>query len=623
MIDIIVGDNDQQSEALEPVHPKQRIEKITQDKSDRSSSGEFEKNFKTKAVLYFMAALILYVFLAMLSINGKYVDFGDGNYLYLSWRLSEGDVLYKDLPSPQPPFLLFWGSFLVGLLDGDPTLVRLWQIMQHALTACCVWGIAARLFNRPLFSAAAGSIYLFLPEGVWWAAGYQSEPLLILLQCFNLLLFLTAVQREGPSGFLYASAFVSALCAYVNMTAAPYIALQWFFVWLRFRRFLIPYSLALVIPGALIFIFMWIYSGGQYIEHVFFRQVGTYPANSVWGTITYFISKLYVEGGDIIFYEGGFVLASLLGMLLFYSLDRNNPVEDYMLWWAIFSLGSIIFVTKGGTVEYIFTLGEPAVAVFSAYFLLTLFAASDVVFRLRSFRKPVELGKCTVVLCFLLPVLLMKPLSLLIRTFSNGPLVLAPSMQEKGVFELSGEEMEKVRMYIQRNCPENKTLVAPPYYAFHAKRKLAENSSSLFILVHAYYTEWERLLETHDVPFDLPGRNDVVVYRNFSERTPEGIKRELLYNNEGTYYNTQSVYDLADMFNRDPSLREEFPAIALFLDIRRQIMNKEVGLIVKNMTHFFFYVPPLHQAIRDFCVPIEPPLELNNREEHIVFYKIK
>ncbi|MGC9327057.1 MAG: ArnT family glycosyltransferase [Candidatus Hinthialibacter sp.] len=623
MIDIIVGGEDQQSKPLKPMQSTQNNGDLPLDQSDQSSLEKLEKNDKTKAVLLFMTALIIYVFLALMSVNGKYVDFGDGNYLYLSWRLSEGDVLYKDLPSPQPPLLLFWGSFLLGLLDGDPVLVRLWQILQHALTACCVWGIAARLFNRTLISAAAGSMYLFLPEGVWWAAGYQSEPLLILLQCFNLLLFLTAVQREKPSGFLYASAFISSLCAFVNMTAAPYIALQWFFVWFRFKRFFVPYSLALIIPTALIFVYLWFYSGGQYIEHVFFRQVGTYPADSVGGAITYFISKLYVEGGDIVFYEGGFVLASLFGLLLFYSKDRDHPAEEYMLWWAIFSLGSIIFVTKGGTVEYIFTLGEPAVAVFSAYFLVYLFTHSNVSFGLRSFHKPVELGKCTAVICFLLPVLLMKPFSLLIRTFSNGPLVLSQTMQEKGVFELSGEEMEKARMFIERNCPENKTLVAPPYYAFHAKRKLAENSSSLFILVHAYYTEWERLIETHDVPFHLPGRNDVVVYRNFSERTPEGIKRELLYNNEGTYYNTQSVYDLADFFDQNPSLREDFPAIALFLNIRRQIMNQEVGLIVKNMTHFFFYVPPLHQAIRDFCAPIEPPLELDNREEHIVFYKIK
>ncbi len=616
MIDVVVGDNNDKNrepnftDEIQPDTPES-----TGSPEEPPKKIKRKRSMHSNALLLFTAGLTIYIFLAILSINNKYVDFGDGNYLYISWRITEGDLLYKDLPSPQPPLLLFLGAFWLNLLDGDPTLVRLWQVLQHALTACCIWGIAAQLFKRPIFSAWAACIYLFLPEGVWWSAGFQSEPLLILLLCFNLLIFIKAVQEDKPTIGLYASAFIAALCCYTNMTALPYILLQWFFVGFRFRRFFIRYSLALMIPGIIIFIVMWFYSQGLYIEHVFFRQVGTYPNESIFQTIKYFLFKLYAEGGDIVFYEGGFLFAAMAGILLYTSEDGKDPVIEYVLWWAVFSIGSIIFVTKGGTVEYIFTLGEPAVALFSAYFLLTLFAASGISFRLSSFRHTMKLGKCTMIICLLLPVLMIKPLSLLYRTFSNGPIDLSEfGYGEQGVFEVSGPKMDEAALFIQSYCPPNKTMIAPPYYAFLAKRKLAENSSSLFILGHAYYTEWERLAKSRDLNFDLPDRNEAKMYNK------EGTD----YNKEGTHYNTQAIYDLDALFKQEPQLRQEYPAIALFLDMRDQIRNKEVGLIAQNMRHFFFYVPPLHQAIRDFCKPMKPELQLNlkNREEKIVFYQV-
>ena len=49
------------------------------------------------------------------TLSEGYIDFGDGNYLYIAWRLSEGAVLYQDILSPQPPLHLHVGAALVGL----------------------------------------------------------------------------------------------------------------------------------------------------------------------------------------------------------------------------------------------------------------------------------------------------------------------------------------------------------------------------------------------------------------------------------------------------------------------------------------------------------------------------
>ncbi len=583
----------------------------------------------------FGLAALAYLFLSIRSIDAKYVDFGDGNYLYLSWRLMLGDILYKDLPSPQPPLLLFLGKWLVTLGDGDAVFVRLWQAIQHVLIACCVLGISNRIFQWPQAAVLAGVIYLFLPEGVWWAAGYQSEPLMVLLQCFNLMLLLTAVHRKRPSAALYGAAFVAAMTCFVNMTAVPYVALQWFFVWLRFRGFFWRYTLALVIPGGLFFIYMLQYSHGQYIEHVFFRQVGTFPAETVYQAVSYFIEKLNTEGGDILFWEGGFLFASLAGALLFANdQDHPFPAKDYILWWVIFSLGSIVFVTKGGTVEYIFTIGEPAVAVFSAYFFLSFMMALNIPFRFRDIVKDwISFGKWTALLCLVLPALLMKPVSLLSRTFF-------PSWNEdrNQVFELSHETMLMTSEYIQRYCPPEKTLVAPPFYAFLAKRKLAENSSSLFILGHAYYNELSALKKERNLEIDLPDL-DVISERHgnlaYTIRAVNLLKKAVnkpeLIESMNAYveelsilpYSTAAILQLDELFVKEPDLQYQYPAIQLFLNLRRQIIEKKVGLILVNKAHFFFFVPPLHQAIRDYCYPAKPALNLPNREEQITAYFVK
>src|SRR5690606_29300556 len=112
---------------------------------------------------------------------------------------------------------------------GDQWLVRFAQIIIHALTACCVWAIAFRIFRWHSLSALAGTIYLFLPLGLWWSTGYQSEPLLNLFLAINNLLLLDAILKERPSWSIYGSAFFAVLGCFTNMTSTVYVGLQFLF----------------------------------------------------------------------------------------------------------------------------------------------------------------------------------------------------------------------------------------------------------------------------------------------------------------------------------------------------------------------------------------------------------
>jgi len=60
--------------------------------------------------------------------------------------------------------------------------------------------------------------------------------------------------------------------------------------------------------------------------------------------------------------------------------------------------------------------------------------------------------------------------------------------------------------------------------------------------------------------------------------------------------------------------------VKVFDDMRDDIRNKRVGLVLANTSHMFFWVPPLHNAIEEHCKPYEPPLRLPTREENIVAF---
>jgi len=249
------------------------------------------------------------------------------------------------------------------------------------------------------------------------------------------------------------------------------------------------------------------------------------------------------------------------------------------------------------------------VAVFCAYFFLTLFYAADFPPDVKSlFTNPVHLGKITLIFTLAVPALLLQPYSLLSRTLLNKTYNYEQTgLTHRKVFELSGEEMSKLAQFSQLRCPPQKTMIAPPYYAYIAERKLSQNSSSLFILFHAYFSDWKKFQA------EFPGKYKQLSQKEFNIAFSQN-------NWDTTYYNSNEVSELSVQFSRNTELKERYPAIALFLDMREDILQKRTGLILVNQRHMFFWIPPLHQAIRDYCRPVQPALNLPNREEAIVAY---
>ncbi len=419
------------------------------------------------------AAFGLFMLSGILTINRGYIDFGDGNYLYISWRLSAGAQLYQDILSPQPPMHLLTGKVLIGLgeqLGGGMLtlgLVRFFSLLLHALTAWVVMRIGRVLFEDEWTEALAGAIYLFLPIGLFWSKGYQSEPLEIL---FLSTAFLGLLKGDRPGVTL--AGVCSVLALFTNMTAVPYVALFLVYV-LASQRPMAPRFLGIVLGGGglLLLLFFHRFSGGGYIENVVTNQTGTFHRTDPLG---YALHKIVSQGGNVLIAEGGFILCAALGAIVYLIQDGLKP-RKVAVWYFFWSLGSIVFVSKGGTEDYIFSIGEPMVAVFGAFFLRFFYLGTFANWMQERSGAP-------------LPRRLTRGAALLtlalVLCFRGGWEILDTLSQ--GKYENTSEGVERVMGYIERYAEPGDLVWAPAYYAFLNRSRIPEDASESFIWFMRY-----------------------------------------------------------------------------------------------------------------------------------------
>lgn len=402
------------------------------------------------------------------TLNEGYIDFGEGNYLYISWRLSEGAALYRDILSPQPPLHLHVGAALVWIGDrlGNATFtVRGVLVLVHLLTGWLIYLLARRWrFGRG--SAALGVvIWLLCPIGYRWSISWQSEN----LENIFLLLGLILLAREGKLTLLLAG-LCGAAALLCNMTAAPYVLFNGLFAVVAFRWRGLLFWLGLL-GGWLIVALFFQMRTGAFFDNVILNQVGTYPADYPGGLLAYFRVKLLREGGNLIRVEGIWVALAIAGLLIAGVKKRRRWRDPAALHRGIYSLGgllSITYVTKGGTADYIFCLGEPFVGIWAAHCLVLLAQEG------RGADSPSSGLKGPI-------------LALLV--FALGLWQVAPYfgryLSQRG-YEWPEDRMAFVVEQIEGHSKPGDLILAPPQFAYHTRRRLVEDFSSTYL----WFTKW-------------------------------------------------------------------------------------------------------------------------------------
>jgi 4-amino-4-deoxy-L-arabinose transferase-like glycosyltransferase len=276
--------------------------------------------------------------------------------------MADGLMIYRDFLSPQPPMHLLTGSALVrlgrfleahcGLEDGPLMTVRVFSMVLHLLTMLCIWGLGRQITGSREGGLLAAALYLLLPLNFWWSLGYQSE----LLEIFWMFSALTCFVRFRPIPMAGAGVLMG-LAVLTNMTAAPYAVANLVFLTVR-------HGWGLAARGG---------AGGNWWGAISCRPAGDgergdllrgtngrlfsqcgvesggiLPEGRFW---EYAVGKVLSQGGKILVNEGGFIVMGLLGLMAYNRRERRVE-REYVVWYALALLFSLLYVTKGGTMDY-------------------------------------------------------------------------------------------------------------------------------------------------------------------------------------------------------------------------------------------------------------------------------
>lgn len=441
--------------------------------------------------------LLLYLVWLKPPISRAYVDFGDGNYQYISWRLSQGVHLYTDILSPQPPLHLWLGCLVVKLsrVSGwDSLEIFRWSThFIRAGSALCLFLIGWRLFRSGGVGWLASAVFLFLPEGYRWSSGYQSEHLEILFLLTGLLASL--------SGHLWSRcvAVACGICAlWTNMSSLPFSAILFLHALICPQFSIIPLAagagfFGLMLGGSFLL------AGRAFWENVWSNQVASIPSQaSAW------MASLSEQGTTILTLEGGFILLAILGLYRFiHSSGCGSPATEsfrsraLVVLFGIASLGSGIYVVKGGTVDYIFSLGEPLIALFSSWALISWIRQSPA-WNGGCHKEPhsahwIRIACQSVLIIGLVAILGWQPYRLARGLhFQMAPGVDLADQSQGRIVEFSDLEVHTLLRVIRELAPEGSTLWAPPFLAALSQHPIAMDLSETYL----WWVRWQREIQS-------------------------------------------------------------------------------------------------------------------------------
>src|SRR5512138_759998 len=112
--------------------------------NDSVSASMRNRTLDGAAVALILISLLVY----NVNLGGWLMDDDEGTYLYQSWRISQGEVPYRDFLTPQLPVFLYSGATLFRTIGASDVAARELMVVVTALTAGLVYLTARRAFGR-------------------------------------------------------------------------------------------------------------------------------------------------------------------------------------------------------------------------------------------------------------------------------------------------------------------------------------------------------------------------------------------------------------------------------------------------------------------------------------------
>ena len=138
-----------------------------------------------------VAILILGLLFYLRNLDAWLMDDDEESYLYAAWRISEGEMPYRDFLTPQLPVFLYSGATLMKLFGPSVAAARAFSVGLIILSAGCLY-LATRRFFRPEVGLLAMTAFLLHKDVYQEGRLYRPEPYMLFLILAGLCLFVWA-----------------------------------------------------------------------------------------------------------------------------------------------------------------------------------------------------------------------------------------------------------------------------------------------------------------------------------------------------------------------------------------------------------------------------------------------
>jgi 4-amino-4-deoxy-L-arabinose transferase-like glycosyltransferase len=119
----------------------------------------------------------------------------EGGYAYAAWRVSLGEVPYRDFLTPQMPGFLYWGGLVVRFFGRSFVALRLASMVAVLVAAALLFAANRELFGLPT-AAVSMALFLIEPNAFHNARFFRPEALMLAFQTAGLYAFVLGEKRR-------------------------------------------------------------------------------------------------------------------------------------------------------------------------------------------------------------------------------------------------------------------------------------------------------------------------------------------------------------------------------------------------------------------------------------------
>ncbi len=206
----------------------------------------------------FFLALLLAVGAAfyLQSLNRFFMYDDEGGYAYAAWRISLGEVPYRDFLTPQMPGFLYWGSLIVRLFGRSFLALRIPSLLAMLGAATLLFAVNRRLFGRAVALGAVG-LFLITTNIFHNARFYRPEAYMLLFNLAGVYCLVLSEERQrlwwlSLAGVFFGLSVTFKLFGFLSLAGGfLYLVYAW---WRERRPFgkVLRQGLALGLPPLLI-----------------------------------------------------------------------------------------------------------------------------------------------------------------------------------------------------------------------------------------------------------------------------------------------------------------------------------------------------------------------------------